>query len=58
MRGLLAFFLIYLFFNALILGMVAIIMAPIFVMFHCGFWWGLLAAYLIWPLVFTINLVR
>ncbi len=49
--------LLVLYFNALLLGGLCLLLAPLFIMMHVGIIWGLVAMYIIWPLAFTIFLL-
>ncbi len=53
------FLLVFVFYiAALVLGVIISITAPIYIGFNYGVLWGLLAAYVLWPFTFTVNLSR
>ncbi len=51
---LILFLIFFLFFNALIFGMLCLVIAPIYILLNYGVLWGLLAMYLLWPVTTII----
>jgi len=50
-------FLLIAYFSGLIAGALVLMLSPLFVMLHIGFWWGVVAMWAVWPLAYTIFLL-